>query len=202
MNTKTQSSLNTEFPYKTDIKTGSPRKLWRFLNDFLADNEYDTPKYKELVTKPGDIDGTATFSHRTKGWKEQQRHRPIWMPIVGFLLCLTIILIPSGIRLIKQSTGMLRFELEIEVEGELYRARGSAKAGTGTSEVLDVVADARIAMNCMAGRAADEGLEAKYLDVTEVKLFESEIEKLKKDIDELLQKIVLPDIVTPEVAHE
>jgi len=35
-----------------------------------------------------------------------------------------------------------------------------------------------------------------------VKLFESEIEKLKKDIDELLQKIVLPDIVTPEVAHE
>jgi len=202
MNTKTQFKTYTPYYDRLDIRTGSPRKLWRHLDDFLVDNKYKTREYKELVTKPGDIDGTATFSQKTKGWKEQQRHRPIWMPIVGFLLCLTVILIPIGMDLIKRGTGVLRFVLKLEVEGELYRARGSATAGTGRSEVLDVVADVRIVVEGIAGRATNGDIEARYLDITEVMKFNTEIEKLNKGIDELIHRIELPDIITPEVIHE
>lgn len=195
------STAHPVYYKRWDRKTGSPRKLWRAINDFLTDNRYHyrDPEYEDLKFDPSSIEGTAIFSRSTKSWRDKQRPLNIWLFLSGVLLCLTIIFIERGLKRIEKSRAPVRFKVEIAIEGEVYRARGSGSDGISTSEVLDVVADTRIVLNGWVGRAI-KGTWGK-LDPTdrnarETESFANEWEELRRKFDDLLPQITLAKVIT------
>lgn len=197
------STPRPAFEYRWDVKTGSPRKLWRAINDFLTDNRYRHryPKYEELKFDPSAIEGTATFSRVTQSWRDDQRPLNVLQFLFGLLLCLTIILIYFGLQLIERSRAPVRYKIKIALEGEIYRARGSGTDGLSTSEVLDVVADTRIVLNGWVGRAKNDSygkLDPTDKTDTELKSFKAECAILKRKLDNLLPQMTLIKVTTAE----
>jgi hypothetical protein len=192
--------------HKWDMRTGSPRKLWRTLHDFLDDNGY-VHEYKELRPEESPIEGTAIFSAEMDGCRDIERKPRLWLWIIGLLLCFTILFIVVGIKLIKTSSRMLRTRIRIEIEGEAYRARGADMSGSHAAEVLDVVADTRVTLEAGAGRPKRKESGSEYgsceieeltRDKNDMNMLEIEFEQLKRRLDELLPEVSLPNIKSLE----
>ncbi len=179
-----------------DIRVSSPRKLYRALDNFLTDNGYEH-KYKPLELGPSPIEGTATFHDSLEGKRDVKRRRRWGLLIAGIFLCLLIVFIPIGIKLIKKSGGILRTKIVIKVEGEAYRARGAETQASHEAEVLDVAADARITLKAESGRADDKdpyAIVEKTKDKKEIETLKIHFEDLEKRLRQLLPAIALPEI--------
>ena len=184
-----------QFSIKWDVRAGSPRKLWRALHDFLDDNGFEH-KYQELKPEESPIEGTATFSDQLVGRRDHKKRASFWFLriLIGLLLCLTIILIPLGLALIRSRLKTIRTRVSIDVEGEVYRARGANINTAHTAEVLDVVADTRVTLEAWAGEPIEKKEDEIRLtkDEREIEKLRHEFEELSHRLDELLPKISLP----------
>ena len=175
-----------QFSAKWDVRTGSPRRLWRALHDFLDDNGFEH-EYEELKLEQSPIDGTATFSDSLLGQREYERRASLWFlrDVVGLVLCLTIILITVGLALMRSSVKLVRTTVRIDVEGEVYRTRGANINTARAEEVLDVIADTRITMQVWGGEPAEE---SKY-DIRRPTQDHREIVRLEKKFKELSERL-------------
>jgi len=201
--------IGTSFSGRWDVRTGSPRKLWRSLHDFLEDSNF-AHEYHELLLAESPIEGTATFSDWLVGHKDHQRLSSFWFLriLVGTLLCVTILLIPLGMPLIRSRARTVRTWARISVEGEVYRTRGADMQSSHASEVLNVVADARITLDILAGepgKAGETGKGSNYEitkpteDREEIKAVRREFEELQYRVDQLLPGETLPSTEFREV---
>ncbi|MBL7165389.1 MAG: hypothetical protein ISS55_02765 [Dehalococcoidales bacterium] len=193
----------TPFSGRWDVRTGSPRKLWRSLHDFLEDSGF-AHEYHELLLAESPIEGTATFSDWLVGHKDRQRLSSFWFLriLVGTLLCVTILLIPLGMPLIRSRTRMVRTWARISVEGEVYRTRGADMRSSHASEVLDVAADARITLDILAGepdKNSSYEITKPTEDRGEIKAVRHEFEELQYRVDQLLPGETLPSTELREV---
>ena len=191
------SAKKAQFSIKWDVRTGSPRKLWRALHDFLDDNGFEH-KYEELQPRDSPIEGTATFSDSLIGRRDREKRAPFWFLriLIGFLLCLTIILIRSGLALIRSRLKTVTTWVRIGVEGEVYRARGADINTSHAAEVLDVVADTRITLQAWASEPIKKRDDEIRLtkDETEITKLRHEFEELSHSLDKLLPRVSLPSI--------
>ena len=181
-----------QFSVKWDIRTNNPRRLWRALHDFLDDNEFEH-EYSELKFTESPIAGTATFSDLLSGQKDiEERANSCFLRIlIGCLLSVTIVLMPFGLELIRSCTRRLRTIIEVNIEGEVYRARATDINTSRAAEVVDVVADARIALMSWAGEPIGDN-EIKFIkDQRATTKFEQEFETLSHRFDELLPQVSL-----------
>jgi hypothetical protein len=195
--------IGTPFSGRWDIRTGSPRKLWRSLHDFLEDSGF-AHEYHELLLAESPIEGTATFSDCLVGHKDQQRQSSFWFlrVLVGTLLCVTLLLIPLGVPLIRSRTRTVRTWAKIGIEGEVYRTRGADMRSSHASEVLDVVADARITLDILGGepdKDRDNEIARPTEDRGEIKAVRHEFEELQYRVDQLLPGETLPSTELREV---
>ncbi len=183
------------FQHRWDFRTGSPRKLWRNLHDFLSDIGYEH-EYEELKLEETPIEGTATFNKSMDSHKDFEQNPRVWLWIIGFMLCITILLVPLGIRLMKISSRTLRTRIRIGVEGEVYRARGSDIRSDHAAELLGVVADVRLHIELTAGTPLDN--TDREIVVTknkkELKEFNVHFERLTRILDERIPEIPLASI--------
>ena len=145
------------FSARWDVRTGSPRKLWRTLHDFLDDNGF-RHEYQELRFEESPIEGTATFSDTLTGYRDRTRPASArFLRIVGgILLCLTLLLAPLGMALIRSRTKTVRTSARVSVEGEVFRTRGANLHADRAAETVDVVADVRITMDILSGEPAED----------------------------------------------
>ena len=185
-----------QFSIKWDVRTGSPRKLWRALHDFLDDNGFEH-EYEELMLDKSPIDGTATFKDKLVGQRDREKRASFRFQriLIGFLLCLTIILISFGLALIRSSRKTIRTRIEIGVEGEAYRARGADMTSAHAAEVFDVVADTRITLSIDAGEASEDNeyeIEGLAEDKRDIADLGHEFEELSHGLDGLLPNVSLP----------
>jgi len=201
--------IRAPFSGRWDVRTGSPRKLWRSLHDFLEDSGF-AHEYHELILAESPIEGTATFSDWLVGHKDRQRLSSFWLLriLVGTLLCVTILLIPLGMPLVRSRTRTVRTWARIGVEGEVYRTRGADMRSSHASEVLDVAADARITLDILGGepgKAGETGKDSDYEiakpteDRGEIKAVRHEFEELRYRVDQLLPGETLPSTELREV---
>ncbi len=191
------NTKKAQFSIKWDVRTGSPRKLWRALHDFLDDNRF-VHEYEELKPQESPIEGTATFSDTLVGQRNHERQAPFWFLriLIGVLLCLTILLIPWGLALIRSRLKIVTTWVRIGVEGEVYRARGANINTSHAAEVLDVVADTRVTLQAWASELIKKGEDEIRLtkDETEIIKLRHEFEELSHSLDELLPQVSLPSI--------
>ena len=196
----TESKVRASFERRwDDVRVASPRKLYRALDNFLTDHGYKH-EYKPLELGTSPIEGTATFHDSLEGKRDVKRRRRWGLLIAGILLCLLIVFIPIGIKLIKKSGGILRTKIVIEVEGEAYRARGAETEASHKAEVLDVAADARVTLKAELGRADDKdsyAIAEKTKDKKEIEALKIHFEGLEKRLGQLLPTIALPEIKRP-----
>jgi len=188
--------MGTHFSDKWDIRTGSPRKLWRALHDFLEENGF-AHEYQELVYSESHMEGTAIFSDQLIGYKDRRKQSSFWFlrVVVGIILCLTILLFPLGMSLIRNRTKTIRTSAWIAIEGEVYRTRGAEMRNTHASEVFDVVADARITLDILAGEpdeASSYEIARPIEDRGEIKAIRHEFEELEYSVNQLLPGQTLP----------
>ena len=66
-----------QFSIKWDVRTGSPRRLWRTLHDFLDDNGFEH-EYEELKPEESPIDGTAIFSDWLIAQRDYEKRVAFW----------------------------------------------------------------------------------------------------------------------------
>ncbi|MEE8470040.1 MAG: hypothetical protein V3S51_01780, partial [Dehalococcoidia bacterium] len=138
---------------KLDVRVASPRRLFRSLHDFLEEDGY-AHEYEPLKTERDAIGDTAIFNSQLVGRQDTQG-RDVLSLLLGILLIFTILLIPLAIRLLRESRYTLTTIVEISVEGEAYRYRHGTNGAT-SSEVLDVVSDARVTLQVKTGLAGEE----------------------------------------------
>ena len=140
--------MTERFTARWDIRTGSPRKMWRTLHDLLDDLGF-AHVYDELKLEGSPIEGTATFSDYLIGYREGKETASLGLlrVLFGVLLCLTLLLAPFGVRLIRSRTREVRTWATVSMEGEVYRIRGANVSSARAAEVLDVVADARVRLD-------------------------------------------------------
>ena len=185
------------FSVKWDVRTGSPRKLWRALHDFLDDNGF-VHEYAELRPEGGPIEGTATFSDWLIGYRDHVRPASFWVlrVVVGLVLCLTVVLLPVGLSLIRGRLRTVRTWARVGIEGEVYRTRGASVDAAHAEEVLDVVADARVTLEIQGSEASNDiypetaRLTEDEGDIGEV---ERHFKELNHRLDELLERQSLSD---------
>lgn len=130
------------------VRVGSPRELVWELYQFLAGKgyEFDNP-YEPLELRQAPIEGTATFESSIEGHRDSPG-RSLWRLILGIIFCITIILIPLGIWLIKKSKYLLSDIVRLQIEGEAYRATARTQdAHRPQSEVQDIASSARIILD-------------------------------------------------------
>lgn len=195
--------MAARFSGRWDVRTGSPRKLWRALHDFLDDNGF-IHEYHELVLAASPIEGTATFSDELIGYRDHQRPASLWLVrvLLGVLLCLTIVLFPFGSALLRSHTTMTRSWAMLGVEGEVYRTRGANMGNARASETLDVVADARITLEIVGGEPAAEDpyrMDRPARGPAEVAALQQDFQELQHRIDGLLPRETLPSTELREV---
>ena len=186
----------TQLSIKWDIRTGSPRKLWRTLHDFLDDNGF-AHEYEELMLSDSPIEGTATFSDWLVGQREHQERASLWFlrTVVGLLLCLTIVLIPVGLALIRSNLKKVRTWIRIGVEGEVYRVRGANRSDTHATEFYDVIADVRVTMQVEMSallKKAEGEIERAIESQQDVEDLRYEFKELTDRLDYLLPTVTLP----------
>jgi hypothetical protein len=122
--------------------------VWRALHDLLDDLGF-AHVYDELKLEGSPIEGTATFNDYLIGYREGKETAPLSFlrVLFGILLCLTILLSPLGVKLIRSRIKDVRTWATVSMEGEVYRIRGANVGSARAAEVLDVVADARIRLD-------------------------------------------------------
>jgi hypothetical protein len=132
-----------------DIKIGSARELFRTLHDYLDKYGYEH-NYEPIKDEHGAIDGTATFYGSLRGKKDTKTLNLIKLcfGIVLFVWGVVLLVMQSsyvgggilvllGIIVAITSKFILRMIVELSIEGETYRAKGT-QSGDNTSEVYDV----------------------------------------------------------------
>jgi hypothetical protein len=187
---------NARFSAKWDIRTGSPRKLWRALNDLLDDNGFEH-EYEQLRLEESAIEGTANFGDTVVGQKEQERRADFWLlkVILGFISCLTIVLIPAGLALLNRTRKTVRTIVRIDIEGEVYRRRGASSSSSHAEEILGVISEARVTLQAWAGEPLKETeyvLKKASRDRKDIAVLESEFDELTYRLGELLPGVTLP----------
>ena len=191
------NSQETQFPFqhRWDFRTGSPRRLWRDLHDFLTDTGYKH-EYEELKLEGTPIEGTATFNKTMDSHKDFEQSPRVWLWVIGLMLCITVILAPLGIRLMKASSRTLRTRIRIGIEGEVYRARGSDIRSNHAAELLGVVADVRLHIELSAGTPLDDTDREIVVtrDKKELRQFNIHFERLTQILDERIVETPLPGI--------
>ena len=178
--------------YSWKVRVGSPRELTWELYQFLVERGYKSEHgHEALRLEETPIEGVATFAESLQGRKDF-RGRSLWRLIVGVILCLTIVLVPIGWWLIKKSKHVLSYIITVNIEGETYKASARTQDPyRAQSEVLDVASNARIRLEgtatvSRAGRLKEAGeLERQKL--------ETELQKLREALDQLIPKIILPE---------
>lgn len=175
---------------KLDVRVASPRRLFRALHDFLEEGGY-AHEYEPLKAERDAIGDTAIFNSELVGRQETQG-RDVLSMILGILLIFTIILTPRAIRLLRESRYTLTTIVEIGVEGEAYRYRYGT-TGTTSSEVLDVVSDARVTLLVKTGIAGNESEISRPSRVRgERRKVAQEQQDLRDAFDHLLIALALP----------
>jgi hypothetical protein len=176
-------------------RVGSARELVWELHQFLADRDYEcSPTYKALKLEPTPIEGVATFKTSFTGYKNFPR-RSLWRLIVGIILCLTVLLIPLGIRLIRKSKYIFRHSFELSVDGESYRAGARTQdPHRPQSEVLDMASDARITLRAEVTRIRLGKIKV-VKNKSEKEKLAAEFNQLSKELDRLIPKIEIPKAV-------
>jgi len=187
---------------KWDVRTGSPRKLWRSLHDFLDENGF-AHDYHELRFSESPIEGTATFSDSLAGHKDRQRPSSLSFlrVLLGVILCLTVLLIPAGTRLIRSRVKTVRTLAYISIEGEVFRTKDSDVRNTRLSEVFDLIADARITLDILAGEPSEDSeyeMVTQTEDRGEIAVVRHEYEELCYQVDQLLPGETLPSTALQE----
>ena len=186
-----------QFSIKWDVRTGSPRKLWRALYDFLDRNGFEH-EYEELKPEESPIEGTATFRDQLIEQREREKRVRFWFLriLISLLLCPTMILIPLGLRRIRSSLKTIRTMVSIDVEDEVYRSRGANIHTSYAAEVLDAVADVRVTLQAWVGETIreKEGDIRLTKDETKITRLRHEFAELSRRLDELLPKISLCSI--------
>ena len=140
------------YSVRWDVRTGSPRKLWRTLHDFLNDNGF-RHDYEELRLEESPIEGTATFSDTLSGHRSRilPASGQLLRTIGGVLLCLTVALIPLGRKLLRSRTKTVWTSASLSVEGEVFRTRGANLRTHTAAEIVDIVADVRVTLDIVSG---------------------------------------------------
>ena len=190
--THIQESL---YSAKWDVRTGSPRKLWRALHDLLDDHGFQY-EYQELRLEDSPIEGTAIFYSWVTGFRDREKASSPAFPILilGVLLCLTVLLLPLGLSLLGKRYRTIRTWATVSAEGEVYRTRGANIQAAHAAEVLDVVADTRITLDVQAGEASesdDYEMRSPITATVEINQIESDFTELEKNVDNLLQDLGL-----------
>jgi len=175
------------------VRVGSPRELVWELHQFLVCRGYkcEYPNEEALELKPTPIEGVATFGSRLEGHKDFSGCS-LWRLILGIILCITILLIPVGIWLIKKSKYILSNVIKLNVETETYRASARTQDPyRAQSEVLDIASDARITLEAevILIRA---GKMKKVKNKSEIERLGTEFAQLGDELDKLIPKIALP----------
>lgn len=177
------------------VRVGSARELVWDLYKFLDDRGYRHHQpYEALALEPTPIEGVATFKTSFRGYKDFPR-RSLWRLIVGIVLCLTVLLIPLGIWLIRKSKYILMHFFELSIDGESYRAGARTQdPHRPQSEVLDMASDARITLGAYVMRIRLGKTKLVHNKLEEEKLA-AEFDQLSKELDKLIPKIEIPKAV-------
>ena len=177
------------------LRIGSPRELFWELQRFLEKEDFKSDKPSEpLVLEPTPIEGHATFSDSVEGHKEILQSTR-WRFIIGLLLCITIILIPVGIWLIRKSTYEVMQEVRLHLEGETFRASArSQEPYKAQSEVTDTVSNARVSLEGKIYRRRGDG-KIKPASEMEEQAFNNTLCKIEERLNKLIPRIKLPDAV-------
>lgn len=177
------------------VRVGSPRELLWELYQFLAGKgyEFDNP-YEPLELKQAPIEGTATFESSIEGHRDFHG-RSLWRLIVGIIFCMTIILIPLGIWLIKKSKHTLSDIFRLQVEGEAYRATARTQdPHRPQSEVQDIASNARITLDAEL-RLIRAGKLKEVKTKPEWEKLQTEFDQLRDELNKLIPKIALPKAI-------
>jgi len=177
------------------VRVGSPRELVWELYQFLVGKGYKFEQpYEALELEPTPIEGVAAFRSNLKGHKDFPG-RSLWRLILGIILCITILLIPVGICLIKKSKHILSDVFRLSVEGEAYRASARTQDPyRAQSEVLDIASNARITLEAEV-RLTRAGKLKKAKNKSEWERLETEFNQLRDELDKLIPKIALPEAI-------
>jgi len=177
---------------------GSPRELLWELYQFLAGRGYEfASPYEPLQLEQAPIEGTATFESSIEGHRDFHG-RSSWR----LILCITILLIPLGIWLIKKSKHMLRDVLTLQVEGEAYRASARTQdPHHPQSEVQDIASSARIILDANL-RFIRAGKLKEVKTKSEWERLQTEFDQLRGELDKLIPKIALPKAISDSELQE
>lgn len=181
--------------YNWKVRIGSPRELVWELRQFLDGKGYRfDDSYKPLELKRAPIEGTATFESTIEGHRDFPG-RSLWRLILGIIFCMTILLIPLGIWLIRKSKHMLSDIISVQVEGEVYRASARTQDPyRAQSEVLDMTGNARILLD--AGlKFVRAGKPREVKSEEEWRRMHTEFSQLRDELDKLIPRIALPKAV-------
>lgn len=197
--------------YKWDRRIGSPRKLFRSLQDFLDEYQYEYGETRELkfdVEERGPIEGVAHFGDTIKGKKDFARWSKPQL-IVGMLLALAgiilfaytqyligAIILVLGIVLAATSRKTVRRVIKLRIAGESYRAGGHGGGSSASGvEVVGVVSDVRLTIEAGIGSAKGEDSIGKSIkNKKELAALENELRGLRAKVDELLPRLELPAV--------
>jgi len=177
------------------VRVGSPRELGWELYQFLAGKGYSFEHpYETLELSPAPIEGVATFKTTLEGHKDYPG-RSLWRLILGIVLCMTILLIPVGIWLIRKSKHLLVDVFRLNVEGETYRASARTQDPyRAQSEVLDIASDARITLEAEV-RFMRAGKIKTMKNKSELERLQTEFNQLGGELNKLIPKIALPKVI-------
>lgn len=177
------------------VRVGSPRELLWELYQFLdAKGFLLCEPYEPLELEQTPIEGTASFESTIKGHRDFPG-RSLWRLILGIILCMTILLIPVGIWLIRKSKHILRDLIKLQVEGEAYRASARTQdPHRPQSEVLDIASSARITLDVEL-RFIRGGKAKTLKNESEWERLQTEFNQFREELDKLIPRIALPQAI-------
>jgi hypothetical protein len=176
------------------LRIGSPRDLFWELQRFLEKEGLKSEKqFEPLKLESTPIEGHATFSGNVEGLGDIPK-RTRWRLILGIIFCLTILLIPVGLWIIKKSSYRVIQEVKIKLEGETYRASArSQEPYKPQSEVTDTVSNARVSLEGNLYRQRGDG-KIKLASEPEEIDFSTKVSRIKEGLNNLIPNITLPDV--------
>lgn len=179
-------------PSTWDVRAASPRELTRALHDFLDEGGY-VCEYEPSEPEPNASSGVAIFKTELIAKRDYPR-RDLPYIVFGLLLLPTVLLTTLGIRFLKESRRYLRTIARITVEGEVHPTKGGGQ-GAVQSEGLDVISDARVTLDMIAGVAqGNYEIVRPTEDKRELARLAEEQRELERHLSELLPTIDLPKV--------
>lgn len=177
------------------LRIGSPRELFWELHQFLRREGFTCREpFKPLSLKSTPIEGHATFNDSIDGWYNTPRNTA-WKLVLGIFLCLTIILLPLGLWLIKESEYNLIEKISFCLEGETFRASAYGfQEHRSQSEVTDTVSNARVTLQTDVLLCRSDGKKTKPPSQVDDDEFEVKVGRVEKALSNLIPRIRLPDV--------